>query len=133
MRAFVLAQENLGGGGGGGAPTPGAEGGVPAGAAEAPSPFQPLIFIGVMLVVFYLLLIRPQQKRAKKHKQLVESLKRGDQVITSSGIFGRIAALEGATLTIEIAKGTEIKVLRSHVAGLANQETEKELAQGASK
>lgn len=90
---------------------------------------ESLILIGVMLVVFYFLLIRPQQKRAKKHTNLIESLKRGDEVITSSGIFGKIALIEGNTVTLEIAKNTKIKVLKNYVGGIANSETEKELAQ----
>ena len=114
--------------------------GIPEGAAGMPaasvpvepaSPFSPLIFIGVMIAVFYFLLIRPQQKRQKKQKALMEGLKRGDSVITSSGIFGKIKSLEGNTVTLEIAPKTHIQVLRSHVGGMASPETEKELAQTA--
>ena len=90
---------------------------------------ESLVLIGIMLVVFYFLLIRPQQQRAKKHKSLVEGLKRGDEVITSSGIFGKIVLIEGNAVTLEIAKGTRIKVLKSYVGGLATPETEKELAE----
>ncbi|MCC6620268.1 MAG: preprotein translocase subunit YajC [Deltaproteobacteria bacterium] len=82
-----------------------------------------------MLVLFYFLLIRPQQKKMKQHKTMVDSLKRGDSVITSGGIFGRITAVEGNILTVEIAKGTAIRILKSSVGGIANPETEEKMAQ----
>ena len=91
-----------------------------AGIAATAGQFLPIILI---FIVFYFLLIRPQQKRAKQHKQLVESLKRGDAVITSSGIYGRIVSVDGNVLTIEIAKGTEIKILKGYVGGIANEQT----------
>jgi len=108
-----------------------AAGGAPAGpggpvaGAKPPGCGGPeqLIFMLGMLVLFYFLLIRPQQKRAKQHKSMVESLKRGDAVITSSGIYGRITAVDGNVLTIEIAKGTEIKILKGYVGGIANEQT----------
>jgi preprotein translocase subunit YajC len=115
----------------GGQPANGASGAAPA-AARPPQgcggPEQ-LIFMVLMLVVFYFLLIRPQQKRMKQHKAMVEGLKRGDSVITSSGIYGRIASIEGNVLTIEIAKGTNIRILKSYVGGVANEQTEKDLTQ----
>ena len=128
MHWLVLAQDNLPGGGGPAAPTA-AEGGGAAPGPAAGGGMESLVLIGIMLVVFYFLLIRPQQQRAKKHKSLVEGLKRGDEVITSSGIFGKIVLIEGNAVTLEIAKGTRIKVLKSYVGGLATPETEKELAE----
>lgn len=120
-----LAQDNLGGGGA--APAPGA--GAPPGARPpgCGGPEQLLFMLG-MLVLFYFLLIRPQQKRMKAHKAMVEGLKRGDNVITSGGIYGRITAIEGNVLTVEIAKGTNIRILKSYVGGVANEQTEAELA-----
>ncbi len=129
LRNFIfVAQESLTPGGG--APPASSPGGPTQGApGQAPGfGFDQILFILVMLAIFYFLLIRPQQKRAKKHQQLIGSLKKGDNVITSSGIFGRIVAIEGNTLTLEIAKNTQIKVLKGYVGGLANPETEKELA-----
>ena len=90
---------------------------------------ESFILIIVMLVVFYFLLIRPQQKRQKKHQSLLSALKAGDEVITSSGIFGKITEIQGASLTVEIAKNTKIRILKHYVAGLANKDTEKELAE----
>jgi preprotein translocase subunit YajC len=107
------------------APAAGGAPGAPVAGAKPPGCGGPeqLIFMLGMLVLFYFLLIRPQQKRAKQHKQLVESLKRGDAVITSSGIYGRIVSVDGNVLTIEIAKGTEIKILKGYVGGIANEQT----------
>lgn len=123
-----LAQDNLGGAAGGAAPAAG--GGAPPAGARPPGcggPEQLLFMLG-MLVLFYFLLIRPQQKRMKAHKAMVEGLKRGDSVITSSGIYGRISEINGNVLTVEIAKGTNIRILKSYVGGVANEATEAELS-----
>lgn len=91
---------------------------------------EQLLFMLGMLVLFYFLLIRPQQKRAKAHRELVTNLKRGDSVITSSGIYGRIIDIDGNVMTLEIAKNTHVKVLKSYVGGISSPTTEKEMAQG---
>ena len=131
MQTVILAQANLPGAGAGAAPAAGAvEVAAGSGAAES-NPLQPLIFIGIMLVVFYFMLIRPQQTRAKKHKALIEGLKRGDDVITTGGMYGKIRSIEGNTVTLEIAKNTHVRVLKQYVGGLTSPETEKELAQTA--
>ncbi len=90
---------------------------------------EPIIFLVLMLVVFYFFLIRPQQKRAKKHKAMVSALKRGDTVITNSGIKGRITGIDGQWVTVEIAKGTRVEILKSFVGGIADESTEQQLAQ----
>ena len=71
-----------------------------------------------MFVIFYFLLIRPQQKKAKEHQEMITSLKKGDKVITSGGIHGQITSLDDTTVTIEIAEKVRIKVTRSTLAGL---------------
>lgn len=76
----------------------------------------PMIF---MVAIFYFLLIRPQQKKAKEHKQMLENLKRGDRVITAGGLIGEIAAISDQTLTIEIADKVRVDVGRGYVAGFA--------------
>ena len=90
---------------------------------------ESFILILIMLGVFYFLLIRPQQKRQKKHQALLKALKAGDEVITSAGIFGKISEIQGNTVTVEIAKNTKIRVMKHYVAGLANKDTEQELAE----
>jgi preprotein translocase subunit YajC len=74
--------------------------------------FIPLI---LMFVIFYFLLIRPQQKKTKQHREMVSSLKKGDRIITSGGIHGRITGLDETTLTVEISDRVRVKVARGNV------------------
>ena len=70
----------------------------------------------ILFVVFYMFLIRPQMKRQKEHRQLVEGLAKGDEVVTNGGIAGRIIDLSEHFLSVEIAKGVEVKVQKQAVA-----------------
>ncbi len=79
------------------------------------SGFIPLI---LMFVIFYFLLIRPQQKKNKEHRQMVANLKKGDRIITSGGIHGRITGLDETTLTVEIADKVRVKVARGNVSAM---------------
>ncbi len=79
----------------------------------------PLVPIILMLGVMWFFLIRPQQKKQKEHREMLVSLKKGDRIITSGGLYGRITGLTEASLTIEIADKVRVKVSRAHVAGLA--------------
>jgi len=89
-----------------------AGGAAPAGPAAGMASFVPLILI---FVVFYFLLIRPQQKKAKEHQQFLGNLKKGERVVTSGGIHGRITGLTDTAITMEIAEGVKIKVNRASV------------------
>lgn len=91
--------------------------------AGGPSPLVNMVPILFMLVVMYFLIMRPQQKKMKKHQQFLQEMKRGDDVVTSSGIFGRIEGLTDFFVTLEIAPDVRIKVLRSQVAGSAPDAT----------
>lgn len=84
--------------------------------------FAPLILI---FIVFYFLLIRPQQKKAKELQNYLSQLKKGDKVITNSGIFGQIAGIDGGVITLEIADNVRVKISRSAIAGSAASETQK--------
>ena len=85
-----------------------------AGAGSAFSAFVPIILI---FVVFYFLLIRPQQKRAKEHKLMVEGLKRGDKVITSGGIVAKVSkVVNDNEVEVEIASDVKVKVIRSTIS-----------------
>ena len=77
--------------------------------------FIPLI---LMFVIFYFLLIRPQQKRTKEHRQMIASVKKGDRIITSGGLHGRVTGADDTTLTVEIADKVRVKVARGNVASL---------------
>jgi len=79
----------------------------------------PLIMMLSIFVIFYFLLIRPQQKKAKEHRQFLENLKRGDRVITSGGLCGEIITIGDQILTLEIADKVRVEVGRGHVAGFA--------------
>jgi preprotein translocase subunit YajC len=83
--------------------------------------FLPFIHI---FVIFYFLLILPQQKRAKKLKAMLEALKKGDKVVTSSGIWGTITNLGKETVTVQVADNTKIKVQRDHIARVRGDEEE---------
>ncbi|MBW2592443.1 MAG: preprotein translocase subunit YajC [Deltaproteobacteria bacterium] len=78
--------------------------------------FIPLI---LMFVIFYFLLIRPQQKKTKDHRAMISSLKKGDRIITGGGIHGRITGLDETTLTVEIADRVRVKVNRGNVTAMA--------------
>lgn len=75
--------------------------------------FVPFIFI---FVIFYFLIIRPQAKRAKEQQKFLSEIKRGDDVVTASGILGRIEGLTEQFVTLEIADGVKVKMLRSQIA-----------------
>ncbi len=81
--------------------------------------FIPLIF---MFAIFYLLLIRPQQKKAKEHKALLEALKKGDQVITAGGIHGKITSVDENIVTLEIATGINIKINKGYIANVVKKD-----------
>jgi len=77
--------------------------------------FIPLI---LMFVIFYFLLIRPQQKKTKEHRQMVDNLKTGDRIITSGGLHGRVTGVSESALTVEIAEKVRVKVNRASVTAL---------------
>ena len=74
-----------------------------------------LLPIVLMFVLLYFLMIRPQMKRAKEHKQMVEALQKGDEVITAGGVLGRITKIGDAYIALEIAPNTEISVQKAAV------------------
>jgi preprotein translocase subunit YajC len=80
------------------------------------SAFIPLI---LMFVIFYFLLIRPQQKKTKEHREMITRLKKGDRIVTTGGLHGRITAVGETTMTVEIAEKVRVKISRGNVAQLA--------------
>ncbi|MDT8429837.1 MAG: preprotein translocase subunit YajC [Pseudomonadales bacterium] len=85
-------------------------------AAQQPSVAFNLLFIGGMFVLFYLILWRPQAKRAKEHKELVNALAKGDEVLTSGGILGKVTQVSEDYVTIEVAENVELNMQKSAVA-----------------
>jgi preprotein translocase subunit YajC len=88
------------------------------GAAGGSSGFVAMLPMIALFVIFYFLLIRPQQKRQKEHKNMVSGLAKGDEVVTMGGMLGKINAVEDNFLTVEIAKGTEVRIQRMSVQAM---------------
>ncbi|AEA33742.1 preprotein translocase subunit YajC [Hippea maritima] len=86
-----------------------------AGSAAQPSMWAQIIPLILIVVVFYVFLILPQQKQRKKHQEFINSLKRGDKIITSSGIYGTITKVNEDNFVIEIADGVQIKISKNSV------------------
>ena len=93
-----------------------AAGGAGGGAAFAQ--FIPLILI---FLIMYFLMIRPQQKRAKQHREMVSNVKKGDTVITQGGILARVASVRDDEMEVEIAQGVKIRVVRSTIAQVVSK------------
>ncbi len=86
--------------------------------------YEGIIMLVIMFAIFYFLLIRPQTKRAKAHKELTENLSLGDQVVTAGGIHGRVAGLQEKVVTVEIASGVKIKINRTSIVSKQGQDVE---------
>jgi preprotein translocase subunit YajC len=95
-----------------------ADAGAAAGGFANIAQFVPLVLI---FIVFYFLLIRPQQKKAKEHKNYLANLKKGDKVITGGGMYGQIIGLTDTVVTLEIADNVRIKITRGAIAGSASE------------
>lgn len=89
-------------------------------AQAAPGMFDMLnsLIVPTMLIIgiMYFLMIRPQQKRLKEHRDMVASIRRGDTIVTSGGIIGKVAKVEDQELQVEIAEGVKVKLLRSTIS-----------------
>src|ERR1700704_751976 len=109
MQSVVMAQL-FGGGGSGSGSTSGT--------------LLSLIPFALIFVIFYFLVILPQQKRSKQQKALLEALKKGDKVVTASGIWGTISNLGKETVTLQIADTTKIRIQRDQIARLRGGDDE---------
>src|SRR5690348_5416409 len=90
-------------------------------AAPAPSAgggIAPLVMMVVFIAIFYFLLIRPQQKKAKEHQAMITGLTAGDEVVIGGGILGKIVEIGDIFMTLEIAEGVTIKVQKNQIAAL---------------
>jgi preprotein translocase subunit YajC len=90
----------------------------------AGGPSQLLSFLPLVLVfvIFYFLLIRPQQKKAKDHQQMLAKLKKNDEVMTSGGIYGKVTALADNVVTLEVAPNVRIRVSRPQISAVVTGE-----------
>jgi preprotein translocase subunit YajC len=112
MQSVVMAQ--LFGGGGGAA----------GGSGSTASTLLSLIPFALIFVIFYFLVILPQQKRSKQQKALLEALKKGDKVVTASGIWGTVTNLGKETVTLQIADSAKIRIQRDQIARLRGADDE---------
>jgi preprotein translocase subunit YajC len=96
------------------------------GSGSGSSTILSLVPFVLIFVIFYLLLILPQQKKQKQQKAMMESLKKGDKVVTASGIWGTITNLGKETVTLQIADNTKIKMQREFISRLRSDEDDKD-------
>ena len=92
------------------------------GSAGQASGFTALLPMIIIFAIFYFLLIRPQQKKAKEHRSMIDALKQGDRVITNGGIYGKVTNVnDPETITLEIADRVRVKCVRANVSVLINE------------
>lgn len=96
------------------------------GGSAGSSTWLSLVPFVLIFVIFYFLLILPQQKRQKQQKALLDDLKKGDKVITASGIWGTVTNLGKTTVTLQVADNAKIKIQKDHIARLRRDEDDKE-------
>ncbi|UCG92286.1 MAG: preprotein translocase subunit YajC [candidate division WOR-3 bacterium] len=94
------------------------------GGSQQGNPFFSLLPLILIFVIFYFLLILPQQRRQKQHRQLIEALKKGDRVVTSSGIYGTIVNVKDHTVILLIADGVKIEMDKAQVVHKVEQRRE---------
>ncbi len=90
----------------------------PAAGGQGGGQYMSILMLVAIVAIFYFLMIRPQQKRAKEHKNFLENLKKGDKIITSGGLYGTITGINDDSITIEIAEKVRVKVDKATVATL---------------
>jgi len=83
-----------------------------------------LIFLGLLIAIFYFMLIRPQKKRMESHRQLIQSVGLGDEIITMTGLYGTVRALGDEDVEIEIAPGTTVRFLKSAIGRKVSEDAD---------
>jgi preprotein translocase subunit YajC len=80
--------------------------------------FEFLIMIGIFFAIMYFMIIRPQSKRTKEHKALLDSLSKGDEVVTTGGVLGKVTALDENFITLQVSRGVDVQVQRQAVTSV---------------
>ncbi|MDO5529487.1 MAG: preprotein translocase subunit YajC [Paracoccus sp. (in: a-proteobacteria)] len=80
-----------------------------------------LVPMALLFIIMYFLILRPQQKRLRQHREMVDGLKRGDEIVTQGGLIGKITDVKDAEVTVEIAQGVKVRVVRATVAQNVNK------------
>ncbi len=103
--------------------------GAPAGGGAAPSGgggMSGIVMMIAIFAIFWFILIRPQQKKMKEHKKMVDDLKKGDRIVTAGGMYATVENTTSETLTVKIAEGVKVKITRSSVGAVVQAGEEKE-------
>lgn len=87
-------------------------------AGAQPSPYSPLIMLGVFFLVFFFFVIRPQMKRAKDHRTMIAAISKGDEIVTSGGILGRVEEVGDAFITVEVSDGVRLKLQKHAISAV---------------
>ena len=87
-------------------------------AGAQPSPYSPLIMLAVFFLVFFFFVIRPQMKRAKDHRNMIAAISKGDEVVTSGGILGRVEDVGDAFITVEVSEGVRLKLQKHAISAV---------------
>lgn len=90
---------------------------------------EPLIFIGVMVGLLWLLVLRPQRRRTLEHTELISNLSVDDEIVTAGGVYGRIKRMDEDVLTVEIAPDVTVRVARGAITGVIRPEEDQEPAE----
>jgi preprotein translocase subunit YajC len=98
--------------------------GAPGGDATAQGGggYQGIIMMVVIFAIFYFIMIRPQQKKVKEHKAMLDAIKKGDEIVTAGGIYGTVENVNADTLTVKIAEGVKVKMTRGSVGDIVKPE-----------
>jgi preprotein translocase subunit YajC len=96
-----------------------------AAAAQAPNPLVSFAPFVVIFIIFYFLMIRPQKKKMDQEQQMLNALSKGDEIYTKSGLIGTVTGLTEKIVTLEIAEGVKVKMLKHQIAGFAKALFEK--------
>ena len=96
----------------------------PSVAPQAASMFSSLMPIFLIFIVFYFLLIRPQSKKQKEHQKLLEGLKKGDRVVTASGLYGTVHEVQGNIVKLKISENVNVQMLKSAISAVINETTQ---------
>ncbi|MDP3458919.1 MAG: preprotein translocase subunit YajC [Hyphomonas sp.] len=90
-------------------------------AAAGPSLITQLLFFLPLILIFYFLLIRPQQQRAKKHTEMISAIKRGDTVVTSGGLIGKVNKVNDGEISLDLAENVRVRVIKAMVIEVRNK------------
>ena len=97
-----------------------------ANAAQQPNAFMSLAPFAIIFVIFYFLMLKPQQKKLKEEQAMIAALGKGDEVYTKSGVLGTIVGITDKIVTLEVNDGVKFKILKSHIGGPSSQIFKKE-------